>query len=202
MQSKTGEKRRSNSHPEKDGVQHVWRLPGEEYQDNCLLPTVKRGGGSIMVCGCMSAAGTGELRFIEGNMNSTMYCDILKQSMIPSFWKLHRKAVFQQDNNPKYTSKMMTDFLKLKVMDWPSRSPDLNPNEHLWGILKWKEEERKVSNIHQLRDVIVEEWKRIPVATSAALVNSMPKRVQAVLDNNDDGHTNIDTLSTIWTCSL
>ncbi len=52
-----------------DGVQHVWRRPGEEYQENCALPTVKHGGGSIMVWGCMSAAGTGELQFIEGNMD-------------------------------------------------------------------------------------------------------------------------------------
>ncbi len=41
-------------------------------------------------------------------------------------------------------------------------SPDL------WGILKRKVEERKVSNIHQLRDVIMEEWKRTPVATCEA----------------------------------
>ncbi len=64
-------------------------------------------------------------------------------------------------------------------MDWPSMSPDLNLIEHLWGILKWKVEERKVSNIHQLCDVVMEEWKRTPVATCEALVNSMPKRVKA-----------------------
>ena len=64
------------------GVQNVWRSPGEEYQENCVLPSVKHGGSSIMVWGCMSAAGTGELRFIEGNMDSNMYCDILKQNMI------------------------------------------------------------------------------------------------------------------------
>ncbi len=68
-------------------------------------------------------------------------------------------------------------------MDWPSMSPDLNTFEHLWGILKQKVEERKVSNIHQLRDVIMEEWKRTPVASCEALVNSMPKRVKAVLEN-------------------
>ncbi len=73
-------------------------------------------------------------------------------------------------------------------MDWPSMSPDLNPIEHLWGILKRKVEERKVSNIHHLRDVIMEEWKRTPVETCEALVNSMPKRVKAVLENNG-GHT-------------
>ncbi len=73
-------------------------------------------------------------------------------------------------------------------MDWPSMSPDLNPIEHLWGILKQKVEERKVSNIHQLRDIIIEEWKRSPAATCEALVNSVPKSVKTVLENNG-GHT-------------
>ncbi len=42
-----------------DGVKRVWRQPGEEYKDKCVLPTVKHGGGSVMVWGCMSAASTG-----------------------------------------------------------------------------------------------------------------------------------------------
>ncbi len=112
-------------------------------------------------------------------MNPNRYCDILKQSMIPSLWRLGRRAAFQHDN---------VFCLRVKVMDWPSMSPDLNPIEHLWGILKRKVEEHKVSNIHQLHDVIMEEWKRTPVATCEALVNSMPKRVKAVLENNG-GHT-------------
>ncbi len=66
-----------------DGVKRVWRQPGEEYKDKCVLPTVKHGGGSVMVWGCMSAAGTGAL----------------KQSMIPSLRRLGRRAVFQHDNN-------------------------------------------------------------------------------------------------------
>ncbi len=93
-----------------DGVvKRVWRQPGEVYKDKCVL--VKHGGGSVMDWGCMSAAGTGELQFIEGTMNANMYCDILKQSMIPSF---------QHDNAPKHTSKKTTALLKklrVKVMD-------------------------------------------------------------------------------------
>ncbi len=73
-------------------------------------------------------------------------------------------------------------------MGWPSMSLDLNPIEHLWGILKRKVEERKVSNIHQLHDVVMEEWKRTSVATCEAPVNSMPKRVKEVMGNNG-GHT-------------
>ncbi len=46
-----------------------------------------------MVWGCMSAAGTGELQFIEGPMNANMHCDLLKQSMIPSLRKLGHRAI-------------------------------------------------------------------------------------------------------------
>ncbi len=55
----------------------VWRRKGEEYKEKCMVPTVKHGGGSVLMWGCMSAAGVGELHFIDGIMNSQMYCSIL-----------------------------------------------------------------------------------------------------------------------------
>ena len=87
-----------------DGVRRVRRQPGEEDKDKCVFPTVKHGGGRVMVWGCMSAADTGELQFIEGTVNANMYCDILKQSMIPSLQRLGRRTVFQHDKGPKHTS--------------------------------------------------------------------------------------------------
>ena len=42
-----------------DGVNCVWQQPGKKYKGKCVLPTVKYGGGSVMVWGCISAAGTG-----------------------------------------------------------------------------------------------------------------------------------------------
>ncbi len=82
-----------------DGVQHVWWRPGEEYHENCALPTVKHGGGSIMI---MTTAGTGELRFIEGNMDSNMYCDILKQKMMPSLQKLFSNITTTPNTPPRW----------------------------------------------------------------------------------------------------
>ena len=77
----------------------------------------------------------------------------------------------------------MTKKKKVKVLDWPSMSPDLNPIEHLWQILKRKVEQHQCSNIQQLKDVISTEWKNIPQSTCITLVDSMPKRIAAVLEN-------------------
>ena len=160
-----------------DGFKHVWRRPGEEYKNKCVMSTVKHGGGNYMVWVGMSAAGFGELHFSERNMNSKMSSKILLQNMITSLQKL----------NPNTTTALLKR-LRVKVIDWPSMTPDLNPIEHLWRILKWKVEVRKVSNIRHLRDMVMEEWKSIPVATCEALVNSMPRRVKAVLDNDGGPH--------------
>ncbi len=97
-------------------------------------------------------------------MNSQMYCSILKEKMLPSLCALGRRALFQHDNDPKHTSKATVGFLKknrVKVIQWPSMSPDLNSIEHLWGILKRQVEHHSPSSIQSLKEVILEECKKI-----------------------------------------
>ncbi len=105
-----------------------------------------------------------------------MYCSILKEKMLPSLRALGRRALFQHDNDPKHTSKATVGFLKknrVKVIQWPSMSPDLNPIEHLWGILKRQVEHHSPSSIQSLKEVILEEWKKIDLAKCRQLVHSM-----------------------------
>ncbi len=107
-------------------------------------------------------------------------------SLIASLRALGRRALFQRDNDPKHTSKATVGFLKknrLKVIQWPSMSPDLSPIEHLWEILKRQVEHHSPSSIQSLKEVILEEWKKIDLAKCRQLVHSMPWRLGAVIKN-------------------
>ena len=68
-------------------------------------------------------------------------------------------------------------------MVWPAQSPDLNPIEHLWGYLKRRlaEHENPPSGIYELWKRIQMDWEEISVAECQKLIESMPRRIEAVL---------------------
>ncbi len=89
-----------------DGVQHVWRRPGEEYQENCTLPTVKRGVVTSWSWAAWLLLVLGSCGTLRETWIPKFYCDILKQKRMSSLQKLCRTAVFQHNFHPKHTTKM------------------------------------------------------------------------------------------------
>jgi transposase len=109
-----------------------------------------------MLRGCFSAGGTGALHKIDGIMRKENYVDILKQHLKTSVRKLKlgRKWVFPMNNEPKHISKVATKCLKVnkvKVLEWPLQSPDLNHIEHFWAELKKHVRARWPTNLTQLQ---------------------------------------------------
>lgn len=169
-----------------DGKGYVWRKANTELRLENLSATIKHGGGSVMVWGCMSAAGTGELAFIEGNMDQNMYLDILKNNLKKSAEKLGiiENFSFYQDNDPKHKALKVRNWLLYNcphVIETPAQSPDLNVIENLWSYLESKLRNHKISNKNDLKEALLLEWERIEPSYCASLVKSMPKRLASVL---------------------
>ena len=99
----------------------TFRRKGSAHDPENTIPTVKFGGGRILVWGCFSSAGTGKLHIIEGKMNGAMYRGILNDEILLSVndLKLRRGWTFQQDNDPKHTAEdtaLWFQRKKVKVM--------------------------------------------------------------------------------------
>ena len=133
-----------------------------------------------MLWGYFSAAGTGRLVRIEGKLNRAKYTEIIDENLFQSAQdlRLGRRFTFQQDNYPKHTAKTTQEWLRdksLNVLEWPSQSPDLNPNGHLWRDLKISVQRRSPSNLTELERICREEWEKLSKYRCAKLVASYPR---------------------------
>jgi len=135
-------------------------------------------------------------RKVQGKMDAEQYCEILDEGMVESFEKLdmpENEWYFQQNNDPKHTSQRATQWFSdnnIQVLQWPAQSPDLNPIEHLWHHLKSKlqQYETPSKGVHELWERVEKEWNKISPEEFRTLIESMPRRVKAVIKANG-GHT-------------
>ena len=175
-----------------DGRQRVYRRRNERYIRPCVLEKDRHGGGSVMVWAAISVAGRTDLVRVQGNLTAVRYRDeILQPHLLPAI-NVNRE-IFQQDNARPHVARVTADFLannNVNVLPWPSKSPDLNPIEHLWDQLdrRLRRRQHQPHTLQQLMAALQDEWRRIPQRRIRRLIRSMPRRCLAVIAAGG-GHT-------------
>jgi transposase len=168
-----------------DGREWIWK---KQNNSNLIHQhvkgTLKFGGGSLMMWGCITAKGVGYACRIDHRMDAELHVDMLNDYLIPTldFYKMDKeRVIFQQDNNSKHTSHIASNWLDnngIEVLQWPLRSPDISPIENIWRYSKNKlaDYEDEPSGMLELWELAETEWNKIPPDFCMKLIKSMPKQ--------------------------
>ena len=178
----------------------VFRRRGEQtkFDPHNVNGVLKGGGVSLMLWSCFMNNIKGPLVPMEGRATSNTYIKLLETHLVPFMNNLEEHgimdAIFQQDNSPIHKAHRTMDYLNqqtFQTMEWPPHSPDMNPIEHLWAVLK-KELHRRFPDTKDLpggppavkralAEQLVLVWADIGAEVMERLVASMPRRVEALL---------------------
>lgn len=165
---------------------HKIKLLGKER----VKRMVPKHSPSVMVWGAMSIRGVTALKFVTGTINSERYCSILNDFLLKTGQALYPDGYFfVQDNAPCHKSTYSMKWLKenkVRVIEWPAASPDLNPIENLWQIIKRKVEDQEPKTIIDWKNSIEKIWDETSHDLLNNLIKSMPRRCQMCIDANGD----------------
>lgn len=151
---------------------------------------VQQGGFSVMFWGCFSAYGLGPLVALEGKQNQHTYTELLKEYLVPEFQAAKQEFDiqfrFMQDNAPCHKTNKVMNFLranKIPTIDWPPQSPDLNPIENLWAIIKDRRQKKFgfATTKDDLIEQIFEIWEEIDIELCGTLCDSVENRLKEVV---------------------
>lgn len=154
-------------------------------------PKIHSGGGKMMFWGSFCNETLGNITEINERLNGHGYKQLLEQHL--NFREIIRtNKIFQHDNAPIHKAQCVTRWFEetaLRVLDWPPQSPDLNPIENVWSHIKAKLDQHQISSKAMMRTEIQRIWQEIPPEYLHGLIQSMPRRIAAVIANKG-GATN------------
>jgi transposase len=152
-----------------------------------VVPSVKH-PFKLMFWAAISLKTHSKLFVFLGHMTGSGYVKMLEDSFLPnSRQRFGDDLVFQQDNAPAHTSRAAKQLFhdrNITVLPWPSNSPDLNPIENIWSILKTNVAKRCPKTKSSLETIAVEEWAAIPQEFISSAISSVPKRIEQILNMN------------------
>ena len=175
-----------------DGMEWCWRKPEQHWDPQFMKKKVKYGNGKVVVWGMITPYGVGCIVQIKGNLNKEFYCEILPDNLLDTYQDLgldYHDCYFQQDNNPKHTSKLAQAWFHKNHVDllpWPPNSPDINIIENLWDHLECQVRAHNSlpRSEGDLWVALQEELYKIDLAFIRKLYKSLPERVSAVYHAN------------------
>ncbi len=152
-----------------------------------ILPWLK--GSGRWWCNGVGGIFLAHLVPIEHCLNATVYLSIVADHVHPFMTTVyHLLMYFQQDNAACHKAQNISDWFlehdnEFTLLKWPPQSPDLNPIEHLWDVVEREIHIMDVqpTNLQQLCDAIMSIWTKISEECFQHLVESMPRRIKAVL---------------------
>lgn len=170
-----------------DGVRYFWY---DLRSEKSIFSKRQQGGGGVMIWAGFSAAGSTEIAFCKGRMNSEAHQRILADYLLPVAVEIAGTDYrFQQDNAAIHRSRSTKAWLDdngVKVLTWPARSPDLNPIENLWGWMTKRvfANGRQFETVKDLKSAVVECWTEVSDDFRKSLVASMKDRMIQVIQKN------------------
>jgi len=140
----------------------------------------------------MSKEGFGKIFLFTTNLDRFKMVEIYNQALLPSISKFGGSAsdwILQEDNDPKHTSKLAKQWRaknNIQRLPWPAQSPDQNPIENVWHVLKIRVANENPNNLKQLAKVVKKQWATLSVEYASKLIDSMDNCLQAVIESHGD----------------